>query len=78
MEGNLYLVLEDTTRKIDSGNKELIRNVAWATLPHLKLIKKLPNDRVNLSTVNESIRLQANMKRWMPLISHREKNKDSE
>lgn len=64
MESNLYLVVEDTIRKIDSGNEELIQNVAWATLPHLKMVKKLPNGRVNLSTVNEMIRLQANTMRW--------------
>jgi len=64
MESNLYLVVEDTNRKIDSGDEELIQNVAWATIPHLKMVKKLPNGRVNLATVNEMIRLQANTHRW--------------
>jgi hypothetical protein len=64
MESNLYLVVEDVNRKLDSGNKELIQNVAWATYPHLKKVKPLPNGRVNLSTVNEMIRLQANTMRW--------------
>lgn len=64
MESNLYLIVEDTKRKIATGNKELIQNVAWATLPHLEKVKKLPNGRVNLATVNEMIRLQANSFRW--------------
>ena len=64
MESNLYLVVEDANRKIATGKKELIQNVAWATLPHLKKVKKLPNGRVNLATVNEMIRLQANTLRW--------------
>lgn len=64
MEANLYLKVEDTERKIDSGNQDLIQNVFWATMPHLKKVKMLPNGRINLVTVNEMIRLQANTMRW--------------
>jgi hypothetical protein len=60
-EHNLYLVQEDTMRKIKSGNDDTIQNVLWATWPHLKKVKLLPNNRLNLLTINEMIRLQANM-----------------
>lgn len=65
MEHNIYLVVEDGNRKIDSGNKDLIQNFVWATYPHLREVKNLPNGRVNLATINEMIRLQANTRKWM-------------
>ncbi len=68
MEHNLNLVIEDFNNKINSGKEDLIQNVMWATYPHLKEVKKTPNFRINLLTVNESIRLQANMKKWMANI----------
>lgn len=60
-EHNMSLVYEDTFRKVSSGDVGLIQNVRWATLPHLKKVKLLPNGRINLLTINEHIRLQANM-----------------
>lgn len=65
MEHNLNLAVEDFTGKIESKNEDLIRNAMWATYKHLKEVKKLPNGRINMSTVNEQIRLQANMQKWM-------------
>lgn len=65
MEHNLNLAVEDFTGKIESKNEDLIRNAMWATYEHLKEVKKLPNRRINMSTVNEQIRLQANMQKWM-------------
>lgn len=63
-EHNMYLVEEDTTRKARSGDDELIKNVAIATWPHLKELKRLPNGRINLLTINEQLRLQGNMRKW--------------
>jgi len=68
MEHNLNLVIEDFNNKINSGNQDLIQNVMWATYPHLEKVKKTPNFRINLLTVNEMIRLQANMQKWMKNI----------
>lgn len=65
MEHNLNLVIEDFNNRIDSGNEDSIQNAMWATYPHLKEVKKTPNFRINLLTVNERIRLHANMQRWM-------------
>lgn len=61
-EHNLHLVEEDVLRTFNSGDRARIENALWATVPHLKKVKKLPNGRINLSTINEMIRLQANMR----------------
>jgi len=64
-EHNVNLVLEDALRVMDSGDESLIANKLWATLPHLKRVIYLPNRRIDLSTVNEMLRSQANMMDWM-------------
>lgn len=65
MEHNLYLVLEDYIRKQKSNNNDLVQNARWATGRHLKEIKIAPNQRVVISSINERIRLQSNMLKWM-------------
>ncbi len=65
MEHNFYLALEDFKRKIDSGDKDLIQNAHWSTGRHLKEVKMAPNHRIEISTINESMRLQSNMMEWM-------------
>jgi len=65
MEHNLALVLEDTLKKLKSEDKSLIESVIIFTSPHLEKVKNSPNGRLNLLTINESIRLQANMLQWM-------------
>lgn len=64
-EHNVFLVLEDVLRAIDTKDEELIQNKGWATIPHLKRIKSQPNGRLDLNTVNEMLRNQANMMEWM-------------
>lgn len=68
-EHNFFLLAEDTKRKVKSGNDHVIRNVLWATYPHIKNIKNLPNRRLNLVTTNDESLLQANMKKWMELTT---------
>lgn len=65
MEHNLGLVFEDTLKKLNSNKKDLIQSVMIFTAPHLEKVNFSPNGRVNLLTVNEPIRLQANMLDWM-------------
>ncbi len=65
MEHNLALVFEDTLRKLKSNDKRLKESVLIFTAPHLKKVKSAPNSRLNLLTINESIRLQANMLDWI-------------
>lgn len=65
MEHNLHLVIENFTAKIESKDEAIIQNAMWATYRHLKDVKKTPNGRINMTTYNEQIRLQANMMKWM-------------
>lgn len=68
MEHNLALVFEDTLKKLESKDKSLVKSVVIFTAPHLKKVKSSPNKRINLLTINEQIRLQANMLEWMSQI----------
>lgn len=65
MEHNFYLALEDFKRKIESGNQDLIQNAIWATGKHIENVRKTPNNRVDVASINEMMRLQANMMEWM-------------
>ncbi|MFT4847698.1 MAG: hypothetical protein ACI8ZO_000289 [Flavobacteriales bacterium] len=65
MEHNLALLFEDTLNKLKSNNSDSKESVFIFTAPHLKKVKTSPNSRLNLLTINESIRLQANMLDWM-------------
>lgn len=65
MEHNFYLALEDYNKKISSGDSDLAANAQWATGRHIIKVKYTPNARVDVSTINEGMRLQANMQKWM-------------
>ncbi|MEA9414345.1 hypothetical protein [Flavobacterium sp. PL02] len=60
-EHNLHLMEERALRVVRSENESAMQNFSSATWPHLKKVKRLPNARINLLTINEMIRLQANM-----------------
>jgi hypothetical protein len=77
-EHNVNLVLEDAKRAFDSGDEQLIRNKLWATIPHLKRVVYLPNRRIDLSTVNEMLRNQANMMDWMKHMPLPQMKKDDD
>ena len=64
-EHNLFLLAEDTNRITERGDDDLFRNFLWATYPHIKNIKKHPNGRLNLLTIDEQALMLANMKKWM-------------
>ncbi len=68
MEHNLALVYEDTLKKLKSKNESSIGSLLVFTAPHLEKVKSAPNSRLNLLTINESIRLQANMMDWMAMF----------
>ena len=77
-EHNMYLIVEEVNRKIESGDEELIQNVALATLPHLKKVRKLPNQRIDLKTINQQIRLQANSMHWMSFMPPFKKKREDD
>lgn len=60
-EHNMHLMEQRALRIMNSKNEDAIQNFAWATWPHLKKVRRLPNGRINFLTINEMIRLQANM-----------------
>ena len=64
-EHNVNIVIEDVHRALESGDEALIANKAWATLPHLRKVTYLPNRRIDLGTVNEMLRNQANTMNWV-------------
>ncbi|RUT72861.1 hypothetical protein [Ancylomarina longa] len=77
-EHNISLSFEDALRKLSS--KQLDPFFVQRTLPQLKSIEFFPNGRINFNSVDESLRLQANMQHWMELMPPPEliKKEDSE
>jgi len=65
MEHNFYLALEDFNRSIKSGDQNRIANAYWATGEHISRVLYTPNRRIDVSTINEAMRLQGNMRKWM-------------
>lgn len=64
-EHNIFLLIDNANRILNNNNNEdQINNFLWATYPHLIKIKNHSNKRVNLMTINEQARLQANMRKW--------------
>ena len=61
MEHNFYLALEDYFKRINSGDPDVAANAQWATGRHIIRVKYTPNARVDISTINEGMRLQGNM-----------------
>jgi len=64
-ERNVFLVLEDFTRKVDGDNEELRQNALWSAGSHLKRVRTLPNGRIDLLTIDEGLRNMGNMHNWM-------------
>lgn len=46
---------------MNSGDEMAIQSLVAFTFDDLKKLRAIPNGRVNLLTINESLRLQANM-----------------
>jgi len=60
MEHNIALVIENALKQIKSKNKMAISSLNHFTLSHLQNLKYLPNGRIFLSSIDESLRLQGN------------------
>ena len=61
MEHNIALVFENSLNQVNSEEEFIISSFAQFTLPHLQSLQLLPNGRILLSSINESLRSQANM-----------------
>lgn len=65
-EHNIAMITEEGLMK--SNNKEALANFVWAVGDDLKRLKFLPNGRVNLLTINKSLRLHGNSLKWMEFL----------
>jgi hypothetical protein len=66
LEHNMALVFEDANRRLKLEKPDT--GFIHLTLPELQKVKFLSNGRINLLTVNKSIRLQANMLHNMSMM----------
>lgn len=64
-EHNISLAIERANEKIK--NNQLDPFFMSRTIPNLQKLHFLPNDRINLLSVDESLRLESNMLHWMEI-----------
>lgn len=65
-EHNVFLTLEEIEQNKD--NPDHLQNIMWAIGDSLEVAKKLPNNRIALTTIDEMLRLHSNMLDWMRLL----------
>lgn len=65
-EHNIAMIFEEGL--IKSKNEEALANFAWAVGNDLKRLNFLPNGRLNLLTINNSLRLHGNSLKWMEML----------
>lgn len=65
-EHNLALSFEVALHKLKKN--QLDPGFVHMSLPRLRDLKFLPNGRVDFNSVDENLRLQANMQHWMELL----------
>ncbi len=63
-EHNINLLIEEA-ENITSASEGQRQSFLYFTYPRLKEVRKLPNGRLDLNTVDESLRLNANTKNYM-------------
>lgn len=64
-EHNIFLLIEEVYRAVDQNDEASLGSLGAFTIEPLKKVRKLPNGRVNLITIDESLRLQGNMRNTM-------------
>ena len=65
MEYNFHHALEDYNKRIKSRDQDVVANAQLATGRHIIRVKYTPNSGVDVSTINDGMRLQGNMHKWM-------------
>lgn len=63
-EHNINLLI-DEAKNISTASEEVQGSFYFFTYPQLKKVRKLPNGRLDINTVDESLRLNANTKNHM-------------
>ncbi|RRJ90834.1 hypothetical protein [Flavobacterium macacae] len=64
-EHNIFLSIEEVRYKIENEIRD--PGLFHSIVPSLKKVKALPNNRIDLSTIDERIRLHSNMQNWMEM-----------
>ena len=62
-EHNIFLSIEEVRYKLENNIKDY--GLYQSVLPSLRKVKSLPNHRIDLTTIDEKVRLHSNMKKWM-------------
>lgn len=65
-EHNMFLLLDELDTHQD--DEALISNRLWALGDSLEQARYLPNGRIDLQTIDEKIRIVANMLDWMKYL----------
>lgn len=65
-EHNVFLTLEEVRYKIE--NKHSDPGPYHAIVPSLQKVRFLANNRINLNTIKEKLRLHSNSRKWMESI----------
>ncbi len=62
-EHNIFLSIEEVRFKLENDIKDY--GLYQSVVPSLRKVKTLPNHRIDLTTIDEKIRLHSNMQKWM-------------
>ena len=77
LEHNVYLLVDDIERHIDDD--DYLMNRIRAMVDSLEHLHYLPNKRVELTNIDERIRIHSNMMDWMkymPQIQYKKRGND--
>lgn len=65
-EHNVFLLVDDIERHIHDDT--YLRNRMWSLGESLISLRYLPNRRIELSTIDERVRIHANMMDWLKYL----------
>lgn len=65
-EHNVFLFVDDLNQHIDDD--AYLRIQLRGVFDSIKKLRKLPNGRIELTTIDESLRLRSNMMDWMKYL----------
>lgn len=75
-EHNIFLSIEEVRFKLENDIKDY--GLYQSVVPSLRKVKSLPNHRIDLTTIDEKVRLHSNMQKWMESDRFQEIRKKAE
>lgn len=75
-ENNIFLSIEEVRFKLENDIKDY--GLYQSVVPSLSKVKLLPNHRIDLTTIDERVRLHSNMQKWMESDRFQEIGKNAE